>query len=80
MVRRIQTRLLPVVLLWLLAGCAINPVTGKRELVLMSPEREAQIGAQTAAQVAEEMGLVESSALAAYLEEIGQRLARPSPQ
>jgi predicted Zn-dependent protease len=80
MVRRIRTHLLPVALLWLLAGCAINPVTGQRELVLMSPEREAQIGAQTAAQVAEEVGLVESPALTAYLEEIGQRLARHSPR
>jgi predicted Zn-dependent protease len=80
MPRRIQNCLLLMVLLSFLAGCAINPVTGRRELVLMSSEREAQLGAQTAAQVAEEMGLVESPALTAYLEEIGGRLARHSPR
>jgi len=80
MPRRIQTCLFSMVLFSLLAGCAINPVTGRRELVLMSSEREAQLGAQTAAQVAEEMGLVDSPALTAYVEEIGGRLARHSPR
>jgi predicted Zn-dependent protease len=80
MPRRLRTCLFSVALLWFLAGCAINPVTGRRELVLMSAEREAQLGRQTAAQVAEEMGLVESPALTAYVEEIGGRLARHSPR
>jgi len=80
MPRRIQLCLFAVVLLSFLAGCAINPVTGRRELVLMSAEREAQLGRQAAAQVAQEMGLVESPALTAYVEEIGGRLARYSPR
>jgi predicted Zn-dependent protease len=67
-------------LLCLLAGCAVNPVTGRRELLLMSPEREAQLGKQAAAQVAEEIGLVESPSLTAYVGEIGARLARQSPR
>lgn len=46
----------------------------------MSAEREAQLGRQTAAQVAQEIGLVESPALTAYVEEIGGRLARHSPR
>ena len=46
----------------------------------MSSEREAQLGAQTAARVAAEMGLVESPALSAYVDESGQRLARHSPR
>jgi predicted Zn-dependent protease len=78
--RRIETCLLSVALLSFLAGCAINPVTGRRELVLMSPEQELQLGRQTAAQVEQEIGLVESPALTAYVEEIGQRLARHSPR
>jgi predicted Zn-dependent protease len=80
MPRRIHICLSLALLLSFVAGCAVNPVTGRRELVLMSPEREAQLGAQTAAQVAEEMGLVESPALSAYVDEIGQRLARHSPR
>jgi len=80
MSRRLHTCLFFVLVLSSLAGCAINPVTGRRELVLMSPEREAQLGAQTAVQVADEMGLVESPALTAYVDEIGQRLAGHSPR
>lgn len=80
MSRRIHACLFFALLLSFLGGCAINPVTGRRELVLMSPEREAQLGAQTAAQVAEEIGLVESPPLTAYVEEIGGRLARHSPR
>ena len=55
MSRRIHLRFssalpLLLLLLLLLLGCAVNPVTGARELVLMSPEREAQIGKEAAAQ------------------------------
>ncbi|NNL87375.1 MAG: M48 family metalloprotease [Myxococcales bacterium] len=55
-------------------------MTGQRELVLMSPEREASVGKQAAAQVAEQIGLVEAPALTAYIDQIGQRLAAFSPR
>lgn len=46
--RRVRPVLLVVVLLVtaLLAvvGCAVNPATGRRELSLLSPEQEAEIG------------------------------------
>lgn len=61
-------------------ACAINPVTGQRELILMSPQREAALGAQAAEQVEAEMGLVRDPALEAYVDVIGQRLARNSPR
>ncbi len=65
-------------LFWL--GCSTNPVTGQRELVLMSPEREAAVGAQAAQQVAQSIGLVEAPALEKYIDQMGQRLARFSPR
>ena len=80
MSRRILICLFSAHLLWFLAGCATNPVTGRRELVLMSAEREARLGEQMVAQVAEEMGLVESPELTAYVDAIGQRLAIHSPR
>ncbi len=64
---------------WLCA-CAINPVTGERELILMSPQQEAAQGAQAAPQVAEQMGLVTDPALNAYVSAIGNRLATVSPR
>ena len=64
----------------LLLACATNPVTGREEIVLMSPSREASVGKQAAAQVAEEMGLVEDPALLAYVRSIGARVAAHSPR
>jgi predicted Zn-dependent protease len=64
----------------LLLACATNPVTGQSEIVLMSPSREASVGKQAAAQVAEEMGLVEDPALLAYLRQVGARVAAHSPR
>ena len=61
-------------------ACATNPVTGRRELILMSPEREAALGAQAAEQVARQIGLVEDAELAAYVDALGQRLAAFSPR
>jgi predicted Zn-dependent protease len=62
------------------AGCAVNPVTGRPELSTMSPEREAALGAKAAQQVAEQIGLVDDPQLTAYVDAIGQRLARHSPR
>jgi predicted Zn-dependent protease len=58
----------------------VNPVTGKSEWSTMSPEREVALGRQAAAQVQAEMGLVDDPALSAYVDQIGQRLARHSPR
>lgn len=64
----------------LLGSCATNPVTGRQELVFMSPEREAAQGRDAAAQVEREIGLVRDPKLTAYVEQIGQRLAKHSPR
>ncbi len=64
------------------AACAnsINPVTGEREFVIMSPEREARVGAEAAGQVEEQMGLLTDPALTSYVTQIGNRLAAVSPR
>ena len=64
----------------LLLACATNPVTGRQEIVLMSPSREAAVGREAAAQVAQEMGLVEDPALLAYVRGVGARVAAQSPR
>ncbi len=78
---------LPTAALLLAAGLGlvacttvVNPVTGKSEWSTMSPEREVALGRQAADQVQAEMGLVDDPALAAYVDQIGQRLARHSPR
>ena len=44
-------------------ACAINPVSGKREVILMSEEEEREIDEREALKVAKFMGLVEDPEL-----------------
>lgn len=62
----------------LLPACATNPVTGKRELALMSEAQEVQLGLQSDAEVRQEMGLYDAPALQRHVQDIGARLAATS--
>lgn len=75
--RRIP-RLLAVFLLGslILAACAINPVTGKRELMLISEAQEIQYGVEGDKEICAEYGVVENPALTAYVERIGLSMGR----
>jgi len=78
-VRRLAGPLLLAVLAGLPA-CAVNPATGRPELVLMSEQRELEIGEREAEQVKQEMGIVADPALHSYVDALGQRLASASPR
>jgi predicted Zn-dependent protease len=52
-------------------GCARDPVTGKRELVLVSESQEIAMGREAAAAIDEEMGLYPDEGLQAYVEKLG---------
>jgi predicted Zn-dependent protease len=60
------------------AGCALNPATGERQLSLISEAQEVELGRQAAQQVAQTMGFIDDSALAAYVRRIGAGLAASS--
>ena len=60
------------------AACARNPVTGERELALVSESQEIQMGQEAAQQVAQSIGLVQDQALQDYVSRIGMALARDS--
>ena len=60
------------------AACATNPVTGKRELSLVSEQQEIQMGQQGAQQVAQEIGLIGDQALQQYVQSVGAGLAAKS--
>lgn len=60
------------------AGCATNPVTGRRQLALVSQGQEIQLGRQTAEQAVQTIGLVPDSALQRYVQRIGAEMARES--
>src|SRR5947208_9473527 len=61
-----------------LAACATNPVTGKRELSLLSEAQEIQIGQAQDAQVRKEMGVYGDRDVQRYISDIGVRLAQVS--
>ncbi len=61
-----------------LTHCAQNPVTGDKDLVLMSEQQEIQMGAQAHKELLQEYAVLDNPALQAYVNEVGQRLARQS--
>ena len=67
-------------LIFLAPACSTNPVSGREEIVLMSEEREQQIGDEGSVQVEAQIGVVEDEALAEYVNAIGQKLATYSPR
>ena len=75
-------RALPRILLLtaaaLAAGCATNPVTGEQDFVLMSEERELNLGAEFHKQILKQYEIYDDDALQAYVNRIGQRLAQKS--
>lgn len=67
-----------IVLMLVAAGCATNPATGRRQLILMSEQEEIQLGKQSDAQIRQQMGVYNDQALQRYVDRIGQRLAKAS--
>ena len=68
----------PAALLLVAATCATNPVTGRRELSLISEGQEIAMGQEGAQAVAASMGLVGDSALQRYVRSLGLAMAKQS--
>ncbi len=64
--------------LFLIFSCALNPVSGKHELMLLSEADEVKLGRQTDAEVVKEYGIFEDPKLTAYLNYFCQRLGKVS--
>ncbi|HEX9902281.1 MAG TPA: hypothetical protein VGB72_05415 [Acidobacteriota bacterium] len=58
----------------LAVSCAINPVTGKKELSLISEEGEISLGKETDGQIQREYGIYADPALTAYVTAVGQKM------
>ncbi len=61
-----------------LAACARNPVTGERQLSLVSTEQEIALGKESAEQVTQSIGRYPDPGVQAYVEGIGKKLAAAS--
>jgi predicted Zn-dependent protease len=62
----------------IVAGCAVNPVTGQRQLALISEAQEIEMGRQAAESAARSIGLVDDQALQDYIHRLGTTMARAS--
>jgi predicted Zn-dependent protease len=65
--------------LYLLPGCATNPVTGKSELMLISEEQDIEIGKKYAPEIEKQMGgRIPEPAIQEYVNGVGQTIVRIS--
>jgi predicted Zn-dependent protease len=63
--------------LWVIS-CAVNPVTGRQELMLLSESEELDLGRETDAEIIKEYGVLQDPKLTAYLNDFCQRLGQVS--
>jgi predicted Zn-dependent protease len=76
--RQLHISLLLGSLLLLLLHCAKNPVTGKKELALISEAQEIAIGKETHPEILAQFGRVPDEDLQNYFSELGLRMAAVS--
>ena len=70
--------LLFIGLLLFLSGCAVNPVTGEQELMLLSEQEESRLGLETDRSILHQYGLYDDAELQGYMQDIGARMGRGS--
>ena len=80
-----RTKLIParilaalLVLAQTLSGCATNPVTGKKQISLVSEGKELQMGAEADPAVIAEYGLYSDQEVQRYVDGVGQKLGKIS--
>ena len=69
------TRSIVVASLLMMGGCATNPVTGKKQVVLMSEAQEIALGAESDPQIIAQFGLYDNSEIQKFIEAHGQEMA-----
>ena len=69
---------LTAAMLLVVAACAVNPATGRREFSLVSESEEIQMGREADPQITASIGLVDDTGLQAYVSGVGMRLAEVS--
>ena len=72
--RRHAVWILAVTVLIVAIGCAVNPVTGKKELMLISEAQEIELGKNTDRAVRNQYGLYDDPQLTAYVRRVAGQL------
>ena len=71
-------RLVFLFLILSLSGCAVNPVTGKQDFVVLSEDQEIQMGREYNAQILRQYQIYEDEKIQNYVQSIGESLAKKS--
>jgi predicted Zn-dependent protease len=62
-----------------LAGCAVNPITGGKELMLFPEEHDVELGASYAPEIEKQLGgKIPNETVQNYIDSVGQRIAAVS--
>ncbi len=64
---------LGLLIVWIIS-CAVNPVTGKRDFMLLTEADEIALGEQTDKEIIQTYGLVQDSELEAYVTRLGKEM------
>ncbi|MEP6646506.1 MAG: M48 family metalloprotease [Saprospiraceae bacterium] len=70
--------IISVICMLFLAACAVNPVSGKKQFVLMSEQQEIALGAQSDPQVVAQYGLYDNQSLQNFINTEGQNMVKIS--
>ncbi len=73
-IKRFFSVLVIAIMVLLVSSCAVNPVSGKKELMLFSEKQEIAMGRETDQQIRQQFGIYEDKALNAYVKGVGQKL------
>ena len=67
-----------IIMLLLLKSCATNPVTGKKDFMLLSKQQEVAMGREADPDIVQFFGLYEDPQLQRFIDEKGQEMAKVS--
>ncbi|MBB6611851.1 M48 family metalloprotease [Pontibacter sp. Tf4] len=73
--KRLQITVFITSLLLLFNSCSTNPVTGKKDVILMSEGQELAMGQEADPQIVAQFGLYENPAVQRFIDEKGQKMA-----
>jgi len=67
-----------VMIIAIIVSCAVNPVTGKRELMLVSEEQEISLGQSSDPQIVQMYGVYDDPKIQEFIANLGQQMAKVS--
>jgi predicted Zn-dependent protease len=73
-IKRVFFSLTMLALMLAVLSCVVNPVSGKRELMLFSEKQEIAMGQETDQQIRQQFGIYESKGLQDYINGVGQKM------